>query len=411
MNLLAALSLLLAAPDASASVRIRGELGIESRLFEGDGLGATEDFNLGPYARSEIKSRRGNLRAIGRLFTRFDFFDPDRAAVVIEELWADWRAAGWKIRAGAQLFNWTATEAFHPADILNSRNFDSNVENAEKIGEPALRISRAVGQGVVEAYFLPARLAPRLTQSASRLSFSGTDTGDALWVASDGSLSRGNLEAQGALRAAQTVGSADIALFLARHRDRSQPVVAVDPNNGLLTPVYLPVTQFGATAQQALGPWLAKFELAWRDFDNPTNPTRLGTISQEDHGQAAAGLEFGWNGSSGSESALILEGQRVFGVNRMTRSNLSLFQNDVLFGVRHAFNDAQSKEIFASVLVDTERNSEFLWSARYSQRIGGAWSVKTGFRIVQAPQKTAVAAGLETLRTADQIFLTVARHF
>ena len=411
MNILAALALILIAPQAHSSVRVRGEAGIESRLFNGDGVGATEDFNIGPYARTELKARRGMYRGLGRVFLREDFFDAGRGIFILEEFWAGWRANGWKVRLGAQLFNWTATEAFHPADILNSRNLDSDVENTEKLGEPALRVSKSIGQGVIEAYFLPTRIAPRLPGSASRLSLSGTDSGDALWVSNDGSLSRGNIEIQGALRASQTFGSADIAVHLVHHRDRSQPVITLDPQNALLTPVYLPVSQYGGTYQQALGAWLAKLELAWRDFDNPDRPTRLGTVSQEDHGQAAAGLEFGWAGNSGSESALVLEGQRIFGVARAERANLHLFQNDILFGVRHAFNDTQSKELFASVLIDAERNSELLWSARYSQRIGDTWSVKTGFRIVQAPQKSSVAAGLETLRAADQIFLTVIRHF
>ncbi|PCI36743.1 MAG: hypothetical protein COB53_08560 [Elusimicrobia bacterium] len=409
--LLFALTLLLAAPEASASVRVRGELGMESRLFQGDAHATTEDFNLGPVFRAELKTKKGFYRGLGRVFSRFDLFDPGRTIVLVEELWVGWREAGWKVRAGTQLFNWTATEAFHPADILNSRNFDSDIENAEKIGEPALRVSRAIGDGAIEAYFLPVRFAPQLPGGASRLSLSGTEVGDALWVARDGSLSRGSLEIQGAVRIAQTIGSADLAAHVVHHRDRSQPVAAIDPRNGRPTPIYLEVSQFGGTYQQALGPWLAKVELAWRDFQNPNRPTRLGIISQEDHGQAAIGLEVGWNGASGSESTLILEGQRVFGVNRETRAGLHLFQNDILLGVRHAFNDAQSKEIFASILVDIERNSEFLWSARYSQRITDSWSIKTGFRIVQAPKKSVTATGLETLRAADQIHLTITRHF
>jgi hypothetical protein len=397
--------------SANASARVRGEIGFESRWFEGDGIGRTADFNLGPYSRLELKTRRGPARALGRVFARHGFFEPGRTVVVLEELWAGWRGGGWKFRAGAQLFNWTATEAFHPADILNSRNFDSNVESAEKIGEPSLRASRAIGPGVLEAFFFPVRMSPRLPGGASRLSLTGSEVGDALWVSDTGALSRSDLEAQGGLRAAATTGSADWAVHLVRHRDRSQPVSAVDPRNLRPTPVYLPVTQFGGTYQQAFGPSLLKLEFAWRDFDNPAGSTRLGTISREDHGQIAAGLELGWDSPSGWESAVVLEGQRLFGVDRATRAGLHLFQNDFLIGLRHAFNDAQSRELFASFLFDAERRAEYLWSFRYSQRVLDAWSVAAGARIIQAPQKAAAASGLEVLRAADQIHLTFARHF
>ena len=64
-----------------------------------------------------------------------------------------------------------ATEAFHPADVLNSRNLDSDLENFEKVGEPMLAVQYRFGSGSISAYYLPAYVPNRESSPGSRLSF------------------------------------------------------------------------------------------------------------------------------------------------------------------------------------------------------------------------------------------------
>ena len=71
-----------------------------------------------------------------RLYGRIDQQDSGRTVLVVEELWLEWKTSDLRVRVGADLLNWSATEAFHPADIMNARNLDSDVESYEKVGEP-----------------------------------------------------------------------------------------------------------------------------------------------------------------------------------------------------------------------------------------------------------------------------------
>ena len=49
----------------------------------------------------------------------------------------------WEIFGGLEKFNIGALEVFKPADNLNARNFDSDVENTEKFGELTYGIKKS----------------------------------------------------------------------------------------------------------------------------------------------------------------------------------------------------------------------------------------------------------------------------
>lgn len=399
--LLAALAVF-AAP-AQAKTRVLGEIAAEARAFTGDGDERTEDFNLGAFARGQVKTQRGDWRAKLRFLGRLAAVDPDRNRANVEEAWVSYRNAGWNVRAGVDIVNWSATEAFHPADVLNARNLDSNVENAEKIGEPMVSVERDLGRGGITLYYMPALIDPQIPDSSSRLSFldPGLGGGAPLWADKDGSTSRRSLRHQGALRLAQTFGSADLALTAVRHQDRSQPTVFYDPATRLFHPVFHPVTHYGLTYQHALGAWVVKIESAWRDFDGGVR----------DHGEFAFGLENGWTHAGGAESTVILEGQTMFDANKDQRAALSMFQRDLLLGWRLAFNDAYSTELFASFIFDLERREEYLANVSFGRRITDFYSVKSGLRFTHAPQKGPAAVGLERLDDANQLYVNLIRSF
>jgi hypothetical protein len=69
------------------------------------------------------------------------------------------------------------------------------------------------------------------------------------------------------------------------------------------------------------------------------------------------------------------------------------------------------KEIFASVIMDLERDSEFLFSANYTQRLSDNWKVKFGVRAYEAPQKGVIPRGLEVFHGDNHIHFTLKRFF
>ena len=56
-----------------------------------------------------------------KVSTRVDKYDDSRGTFVIEDLLTSYKNRNWELRVGSQTLNWTATEAFHPADIINSK--------------------------------------------------------------------------------------------------------------------------------------------------------------------------------------------------------------------------------------------------------------------------------------------------
>lgn len=418
-KLCSALLLIAASALLAGDWKSKGETTLESRLFEDDHEAQTQDSGLGMFARLELDVKQGPWRANLRGFGRLDRKDSERDLTAIEEFWAGYRDERWEARLGYQMLNWTATEAFHPADMVNSRNLDSNIENPEKLGELMLSLRRRLGEGGLTFYYMPYLEAPRLPGGESRLSFlpAGGVYRNAVWVKDRDELADDDWADQFGLRFNQTIGDVDFSLHYLDHLDRSQPQVALDFDNGIqVTPVYFRVVDLGLTYLQVIGPVIFKLEAGHRDFVEAdavllAQIGSTGVTQPLDHDQIAFGLEYGLSHENGSETTWLLEGMTVTGVNKDERAALSPWQRDMLAGVRHAFNDTMSREILVTTIVDLERSHELLINLSYKQRLSDTWSIQTGARFVDAPQKGDAARGLEFLDQSNQVFLNVSRFF
>ncbi len=338
--------------------------------------------------------------------------DTTQSRAIVEELWTGYRKEAFEIRVGAQILNWSATEAFHPADVINSRNFDGNIENAEKLGEPMVSASVRLGEGSLTAYFMPVFIDPLTPEPTSRLSLLGPNfpIGEPLWVQTDGTVTSKNFGPQGALKLSQTYGTADSSVHVIQHQDRTQPSFVFDPSVRRFRPVYHWVTQVGGTHTQILGSWIFKTELAYRWFKDGQSPT-FGALNRDDHGQVAVGIEKLFGHDNGSETTLIAEAQTFLGHGLSQRLFLGPFQRDALLGLRHAWNDESSREVFVSLIGDLEGQNEWLFNTSYGQRLSDTWSIKNGVRIFYAPTQGTVPTVLEGLDRADHIYLNLVRHF
>ncbi len=397
--------------------RRQGEVAVESRVFADDGDDATQDGNLALFARLETSWRKGPWRLAFRGFGRADHADGERSLTAIEEAWVGYRRGVWELRFGGQMLDWTATEAFHPADTINSRNLDSDLERPEKLGELMLSVRRRLGSGSVTAYWLPRYEEPVFPSRSSRLSFvpPEVEIGGALWIEDDGRVAPDSYGSQWGLRLTRNLGPADLGLHVLRHQDRRQPVFRSDAE-GRIRPLYLPVFEVGGTWLHVLGAWVLKVEYNHKDFDNPEFPVALGdgttvAVSRADHSQLAVGLEWGWTYASGADATILWEGQSVLGVDAAHRAELGVFQRDVLIGYRHSWNDVRGRVLLATVIVDLERRHELLFNLRYEQRLSDTWTVETGLRRIDAPVKGPSPRGLEFLDGSDQLFLNLRRYF
>ena len=428
---------------AGAKTSSKGELSLETRAFWIDSDSLTDDYGLALAGRFQFKWKSKYWRLKLGAFGRVGALDINRSLLFAEDAYIAFRNRWIRIRIGAQVLNWSATEAFHPADIINSRNFDSNLENAEKLGEPMVSLNVRLWEGArLEAFYMPLRLAPRLPGTNSRLSFSPSSTttslsstpirlvlGDILFVNRNGAISRQLVSHQWGARLAQTVGGADIAVQVVQHNDRSQPSFAGEsfdlsdgvPSSFRIQPVYNFVTHAGLTYTHVIEDIVIKLESAYRyfhhvDASSRLNITAFGPLRPKAHIQVAAGIEYGWVYPNDHEATLILEGQAFIWPEGRARGPSGQafqgpFENDVLLGYRHSFNDEDSKELMFTFISDVTRWPEVLVSASYSQRLSDVWGIKTGIRLIWAPPTDAFPTNLQALNTDHQLNLSVTRYF
>jgi len=411
-------SLIWLAHFSKAEVHSKGEVALETRVFENDGNPQSIDNAFALKARLEAsykhKISNKKLKEKLRLLGRVDRQDSERRHFIVEEAWVDIKGYPLRIRAGSQMLNWTATEAFHPADIINSRNLDSNIENQEKIGEPMISMTLKFEGGNLTAYYMPIYITPINTSPSSRLSIfdPGTQTDRLVRIGIDGEEDKDEFGHQWALKYSRTIDQTDFSLYGVEHLDRHQPTAVIDPSNLKVVPIYQYVVQFGTTVTHIVDSVILKMEYAHRIYPSPKNKTYfLQSIEKKDFSQLALGLEYGWSNKNFTETTLLIEAQTILGLRKTKRASTSFFQRDMLLGLRHAFNDDMGKELFFSIIFDIERSKEYLFNLSYSQRLSDTISIKTGARIIYAPSDTTTQRGLQLIDKSDQLFINLIRYF
>jgi hypothetical protein len=418
-----ATSVIVLAPHAARAeldIESKGELGTESRLFWPDDDARTDAGNVAMAGRLQVDAELENYAARARVFSRLDPYDQARTRVVPEELYVQAQAEPFRLRVGFQMLNWTATEAFHPADIINSRILDGSFENPEKIGEPIAALRLEIPMGNIELLVMPVFTAPVLPSSQSPLDLGGAlpppvvFNRNALIIDRHGKLTDERLQPQLGVQLQQTWGDADISLHVVQQIDRSQPLVQLDPNAFELRPIFQQLTQIGLTYQHVVDSTLLKLEGAFRVFDQPdSGVTRLGPVPRRNHVLLAAGIEHATTLGEGSDTSFLIEGQVLVPVQDDYPEQLEpLFQHDVLIGMRHAFNDEQSTALLATVIVDVEHPDQIVAGASLNRRLGDEWGATLGARFMHIPPADEDAPVLfENLHAQHQLYLDLKRYF
>ena len=407
------LAVLTSSAHAKPKWKSKGQVALEGRIFSDDDNPLTVDRGLGLLGRVELRHRHRPFTEKARVFGRLDSQDFNRTILIVEELWAEWDLGDLEIRVGADILNWTATEAFHPADIINARNLDSDVESYEKIGEPTVALSYDVGVGNITAYFFPYYSEPIFPASSSRLAFIPPEVpvGEILRMRADGSLTNDGFGPQGAIRFVQSFGDIDLGLHVVHHLDRSQPEVLFDPSVGLPRPLFRTVTQVGGTYQHVIEGLIVKIETGYRVFAKPeNNQTRLGPVEERDHLQVAVGLEYGWLVDD-ADVTLLLEGQAYLGVDDEVLPNLGVFQRDALFGTRVSLNDTAGTELLVSGIVDLQNPDQILFNASWSRRILTGWTISAAVRMAFSQSSDVSQQGFQVPAASDHARLFITRFF
>jgi hypothetical protein len=396
------------APAASAWDS-SGEIAFEARAFQPDHRKDTKDWNSGLFGRLSLGAEKNHFALRARGFGRADAVDHQRSLAVIEELWAEARASFLSLRVGFDVFNWSATEAFHPADIINARNLDSDIERYEKLGEPMANLTFRWSSGSISAFVMPFRMHPLLPSPHSRMSPvpEGIRLGKFAYLDDTGRLTNQRLAPQGGLVLRQTLGHADLTVHAVHHTDRSQPEVYYDAKNSQYRPLLRTVTQIGGTYQQVLEPVILKIEWAYRRFENPSDrEVLLATLKKRDHFQGAVGLEYGFMLGK-VESTLIVEAQSIFFTTEEVRKNLQMFQRDALVGYRLLFPDAGASTVNLLGIIDLEDPGKIIANASFTRRLGNDFQISVAARLIVGKNDSTV----NIPSNADHLRIFLTRYF
>jgi hypothetical protein len=384
---------------------------LETTVFQPDDDAVTDDYSLSVATRLELKHQHWPWTEVVRVLGRVDGRDRSRALLVPEEAYLGLSDRRVQLRLGFQLLHWTATEVFHPADVVNSRNLATGIGGAEKLGEPMATAAVTLGGGQLSLHVMPLRTAPVFPPARSRLSTTpGVALDTPLWVDRSGKSSADRLGLQWATRLTRTLGSADLAIHFVDHGDRHQPAIQAGPSPDRIRPVFLHVRQLGVSYVQVLGPWVVRGELARRRFVTPDAPAEMQSIPR-DHSQLAAALEYAWSPGEGQQGLALFALQSILEAPAAERARLHPFQRDLLIGYRHAWDDVDGTELQLSLIVDLERPEEYLGSLRFARRLNEAWSFTGAGSVVHAPRKSLQPVGLEVIHRANQLQVVLTRHF
>lgn len=429
--LLATFSAFLSLP-LYASWQGQGEVALEYRHFEDDDKKQTEDIDLSLFTRVDSKYDGDILDMAFRGYGRVSEKVEGRNILRFEDAYLRFPVGpegDWSFYAGYKTYNWTATEAFHPADAVNSRNLDSEFENFEKMGELAIELEIPVFRGTFSLFYWPRFERPHFPGASSRLG-TGVDF-DRPQIIKNGAATTDKIIPQYGVRFANVWEDFDYSLHVIKHVDRNYPLlgdldytqvnvggsVVTIPSKSYLTPYYFEATQIGGTMAHVWGELISKVEFAWRKFEEPDRPVYNAALQEfllpKDHQEVALGFEYLIPHQNGSESYLILEGNTFFGLTQEERAAVSVFQRDVLLGYRLNFNDDMGREIFLSSILDVERTHERFYQASYSQRLNEFWKFRLALRVYDAkPEGKGIGnLGLELLDRDNYLQLTLSRFF
>lgn len=427
-----------------------GVVRFEGRNFKDDDNNTTNDTNSAVYTKLSSETEKEHYRIKAGFFTRTDSVDSTRDMVAPYELYLGTNYSVFDFKVGYQIFNWSALEFFHPVDIINTRNLDSNPEEMEKYGEFAFNLALTFENSKLELLYMPLVTDPQLPSESNRIG-NGLSLQNARYVDGHDELitNKMNLNQYG-MHYVHYFESMDIDLHYLHMTDKSSPAFGVDDDNfpdevdafdadeiePMIHPYYFMVDQIGVAFQIPVSSFMVKGESVSKSFSDDYYSTLTGAevkddplrieyeyeeTSPMDHQQNAIGLEYNTSYSNNHEATYIIEYSKVTGVTNEEARAISIFQNDIGVAYRHNFNDFNGKEIILVGIYDLDFKNESIWSAAYSQRLSEKWKMSGGIRFVNAPNTEDTDeiidiekedyTGLKKMNKSDNIFMNLSRYF
>ena len=351
-----ALVLAAAAPAAAQDWTLRPEIAVEARVFPRAPAfdGQLDAFQGGVILGGEAVWRSADRDVTFRFepYVRLDSADDERTYADLREGSLALARGDWELLGGFSKVFWGVAESRNVTDVINQTDALEDIDDDEKLGQPMLRLSRRVGSGVVEAYWLPVFRERGFPGRDGRLRTDPVVDADAARYERDGDEFAGDF----ALRYAGRFGDFDVGLH-GFHGTNRAPRLDVDAATGRLTPFYQRLTQAGVDLQHTTGPWLLKAEAV------------AAKIGDDRFAATVAGFEYTFFDLRGSGLDLGVIGEHLHDGRDQRESPATPFDNDAFAGLRLTLNDAQDTEFLGGAIVDLDSGAAQV-SAEFQRRLG-----------------------------------------
>jgi len=286
-------------------------------------------------------------------FARFDSVDSRRSHFDIRELNYLHLADEWELCVGIDKIFWGTTEFVHLVDIINQTDFVEDIDEEDKLGQPMIHLSVPQEEAVLDMFVLPWFRERTFPGRKGRFR-------SALQVDTDNPRYESAAEEHHvdfALRYSQTIGDWDFGIYHFIGTSREPSLVPELDNNGqeVLIPFYEQINQTGLDAQVVVGQWLWKLESLYRSGQ------------EDDFFAGVCGFEYTFValGETGMDLGVIGE----YAFDDRDAEATTIYQNDVMGGLRLTANDAASSELLVGFIQDMNSSARAI-SLEASRRIG-----------------------------------------
>jgi hypothetical protein len=349
---------LLGTPGVGIAHELSGYVAAEGRLFFNDPLFPEQERNNGSFAiQPEYYHQWEDGSAFLFVpFGRLDSADSERTHFDIRELNYLWPTENWEIRLGVGKVFWGVTEFVHLVDIINQTDLVENIDEEDKLGQPMVHVSAPRDWGIWDLFLLPYFRERTFPGRKGRLRHAlVVDTDHPMYESDDE-----EHHVDFAARYSHTVGDWDFGIYHFVGTGREPTLLpGVDARGRpVLIPYYEQIHQTGLDLQLVAGQWLWKLESLYR------------TGQDDGFFASVGGLEYTFVGIAETRMDLGLIGEYAYDERRDNAT--TVFENDAMFGLRLAVNDAAGTELLAGLIQDLDSPSRAL-SIEASRRLGSNW--------------------------------------
>jgi hypothetical protein len=321
-----------------AAHEFSGHLAAETRLFFNDPLYQDQQRNNGSIGLEPEYYHEWESGSSFTLipFLRLDSSDQERTHFDLREMNFLLLSDPWQLRIGIGKVFWGATEFVHLIDIVNQTDLVEDIRGEDKLGQPMVQLSIPSNWGIFDFFVLPYFRERTFPGPEGRLRTPIVVDTDNPGYESTAEENHVDL----ALRYSQIFDFADLGIYYFKGTAREPLLIpsVTAPGQNVLFPYYQLIDQFGLDLQLVAGNWLWKLEALYQENDT------------ESYSAATGGFEYTFFriGESSMDLGVITE----FAYDDRNGDAASSFENDLLFGLRLAVNDAASSEVLLGLSYD-----------------------------------------------------------